>query len=478
MRFSEKWFNPLYFILNDIIKDDNVRMIFVYGGKSSTKTFTISQLLLKELVVKKCSSLAYRKESVTIQDTLKKSFIKALKTLYFQDIVDVFSWHLRHGSNEIHLRGLDSEEKAKGIESYKYVYLDELNHFTLDEFITFNVSLRGIKGQKIFASWNPVDENSWIKKDIIDKNEWIETKYKLPCEHSFVKISADGKIILIKTTYEDNYWIAGSPDGSYGYRDDNLIAEYNKLKELNYNRYRVEVLGEWGKVAKGGEYYNTFMPEKTVQKCEYNPNLPLHISFDFNYVPYNPAGVFQVEIKDNKYIVRMIHEQALTAPGNSVEHVCDALIKKYEGHKKGFILYGDATGKTGTISNKEQLSYIDTIKKKFRGQIFRFPLSNPLNNLRRDFMNKLLNGEIPQIEFLIDPSCRLTIDDFLYTKEDINGGKNKHVVKEGDRTFQKYGHFGDLSEYFLCEAFKSYFSKSNGKSISSGTLEKFNRINV
>jgi hypothetical protein len=54
------------------------------------------------------------------------------------------------------------------------------------------------------------------------------------------------------------------------------------------------------------------------------------------------------------------------------------------------------------------------------------------------------------------------IEDLTYTKQDsVTGAKDKHKVKDSNTgdVYEKYGHFGDNFEYFLCEAFKGYFNK-------------------
>ena len=46
------------------------------------------------------------------------------------------------------------------------------------------------------------------------------------------------------------------------------------------------------------------------------------------------------------------------------------------------------------------------------------------------------------------------INDFMYCKEDAEGGKDKKTVKdENKQSYQPYGHFGDLYEYFLLRCF-------------------------
>ena len=126
--FDKKWFNPLYFIINDLAKDPTIRTILIYGGKSSAKTVSICQFLAKELVVKKASSIAFRKESTSIPTTLKKSFNLAFDGMYLYPVVTKQDRRYVHEKSELVLKGIDDEEKAKGVESYKYLFLDELNH--------------------------------------------------------------------------------------------------------------------------------------------------------------------------------------------------------------------------------------------------------------------------------------------------------------------------------------------------------------
>src|ERR1035437_10131673 len=130
MRFSKLWVNPIFHILNDTLKDSTIRTILLYGGKSSSKTLSICQLLQKELVVHGRSTIALRKESSTIPTTLKESFNLARKLLFLQDIIDVQDRRYIADKGTIVLKGLDDEEKAKGVEGINYILLDELNQFT------------------------------------------------------------------------------------------------------------------------------------------------------------------------------------------------------------------------------------------------------------------------------------------------------------------------------------------------------------
>ncbi len=353
--------NDLFFILNELIKDKNIRTILVYGGKSSSKTISICQLLCKAIFTECANSIAFRKESAIIKTTLKKSFDLAFESMSLNEDIERLEFSYRAYGSEIVLKGLDKDEKAKGIESYKYVYLDELNHFKFEEFEQIKLSLRGIEGQKIFASWNPVSDTSWVKTKLVDKYKWNESEFNLPDEDSFVKISECGSAVLIKTTYLDNYWIVGSPMGNYGFRDENLIREYDELKKSDPRSYQVNVLGEWGTIQNDAPFFYSFNESENYieSKLEYKSGY-LDISFDFNISPCTL-------IIGNEYkVIDLILADANTIKGISpLEAVCRLFKKKYIDSgkviKQRIRITGDASGNAGTADRKENESFYTSI---------------------------------------------------------------------------------------------------------------------
>ena len=464
LRFKKNWFNPLYFILEDLFKDDSIRTILVYGGKSSAKTVSIAQQLVKECIANRSNTIAFRKESTSIPTTLKKSFNLAIDKMYLNPAYEIQDRkYVCDKGSEIVLKGLDDQEKAKGVESYKFLYFDELNHFEREEWEQANLSLRGIKGQKMIASWNPVDENSWVKTDLVDKHEWKETKYVLPCENSFVRISGNGKLILIKTTFEDNYWIAGSPDGSYGYRDSNLISEYELLKSISYNSYKVNVLGEWGKTVFGGEFLKCWKSERHVGEVKYNPTLAIHLVFDENVNPFFPCGIFQ--IGENQKDIFLIHAIALKNPDNTVKSMCREIIRKLRewGHKEAVYIGGDSTSQKEDVKQEKGHDLFRLIMTELSDYSPRRSVatSNPSIRMSADFFNLILESEYMGIKFLADKSCRVAIADYENTKEDKNGKVDKKTVTDPVTkvSYQPYGHFVDLTRYFICFRFSSEYQQ-------------------
>lgn len=478
IRFSRKWFNPLYFILNDLVKRNSIRTILIYGGKSSAKTVSICQQLAKEAIVHSASTIAFRKESSIIKTTLKKSFNLAIDSMRLGPGFDRFEFFYRSQEAEIILKGLDHDEKAKGIESYMYVYLDELNHFLQSEYEQFQLSLRGIEGQKILASWNPVDENSWVKA-LVDSYTWTdmpEAQFKLPCENSFVRISECGKVVLIKTTYEDNYWIVGSPCKTYGYRDENLIAEYIALRSKNNNSYKVNVLGEWGKVEFGGEFLKCWRSEKHTGVHPYDPKQAVYLYFDENVNPYFPCGFFQVG-KD-QMSPRLVHIIAAENPNNTVRWICREITRKLTEwmHTEHVYVGGDATSQKDDVKQEKGHDLFALIIKELKDfkPIRRTVASNPSVRVSADFFNSILEGNIKGLSFGVDASCRKAILDYENTKEDKNGHVDKKTVTNHKTgvSYQPWGHFVDLTRYFLVNTYATEYErfKRGGKAFEGAVF--------
>jgi PBSX family phage terminase large subunit len=470
VRLSKKWFNPLYFIINEILKDSSIRTVLVFGGKSSSKTVSICQSLVKESLINNASTVALRKESTSIPTTLKKSFSLAIDSMYlYPAFLKQDRRFLCDNGSEVVLKGIDSEEKAKGVESYKYLFLDELNHFEQGEYEQFQLSLRGIEGQKIFAAWNPVDENSWVKTELVDKHEWFDTQWKLPCEHSYVKKSGNGKIVLIKTTYEDNYWIAGSPCRTYGYRDENLIAEYNAMMKTNDNKYRVNVLGEWGKVTYGGEILKKWQSERDVIDAQYNKDLAIYLSFDENVNPYFPCGIFQVG--EDQKSARMIGCITAKNPNNTVRGICNEIkhLLKQWNHKGNIYITGDATSQKEDVKQEKGHDLFRILQQELReyNPIIKIGASNPSVLTSTDFFNSILDYNAQGIEFKVDKTCRMAISDFENTKEDKNGKVDKKTVTDPNTkvSYQPYGHIFDLTRYFLVNVFNAEFIRFQGNNV-------------
>jgi hypothetical protein len=181
-------------------------------------------------------------------------------------------------------------------------------------------------------------------------------------------------------------------------------------------------------------------------------------------VPYNSASIWQITGLNNVWYISCIDEIALQNPRNSTEEVCEEFAMRYPNHKSGVFYYGDASGKARSTMNKDYKHHYEIVAFKLRRYLVngsdRTLMKNPSIIKRRDFMNLVLEEKLP-IVFRIDESCRYMIADFMYTKQALDGTKDKHIVtdKESGEKYQKYGHFGDNTEYLMVELFKDYYDR-------------------
>ena len=80
IQYKKNWFNPLYFVILELMKR-GVNEFYIYGGKSSSKTITIGQIIAQLCIENNQSAICFRKVGGTIKTTLKESFKVSVKRL-------------------------------------------------------------------------------------------------------------------------------------------------------------------------------------------------------------------------------------------------------------------------------------------------------------------------------------------------------------------------------------------------------------
>ena len=231
-------------------------------------------------------------------------------------------------------------------------------------------------------------------------------------------------------------------------------AYLDNLKNLPTFEYMVFVEGNWDiQLKTGGEFYKCFEIDLHVKHTTYNPNLPLHISWDDNVNPYLPCGIFQIEGKE----LRMIDEITGKSPNNTVKSVCAEISRKYQGHKNGMFIYGDATANKQDTKLEHGYNFYRLILdylKEFVPQN-RVTASNPSVVMRGNWINTIFEKELGGIKFIIGENCKVAISDLIGLKEAPDGTKLKEMATDPitKGRFQKIGHFSDLFDYICCTAF-------------------------
>lgn len=461
VKYRQEWFGPIFFHLRHYIRVPTIRRVLVYGGKSATKTFSILQLLSIRCPIEKCNALAFRKEQSRIKDTLKPGFSKAISTTRMKGAWSEFDFKFRTTfSNELVLHGLDNKDKIKGIESFKYLLFDELDQFAEQEIMDAEASLRGMPEQKLFGTWNPIDETHWIKK-MLDALEWDDLPNMIEdnemsklSDDSFVRLSKDGRTLLIKTNYHDNPWVTGAyytnstgvPE-FYGYRDEALIDYYEGMKVKDEQWYNVNVRGDWGIRDKNKKFAYAFQESKHVKNfvplliakhgVPYHPKHIIYLTFDFNVNPITCTAA-------QSYGGITFFFKCFQLTNSNTYALCD-LIKAYFKPGMMFIVTGDASGKNRSTQAPDNLHNYLIIKNKFHllSQQIKVPNANP----RVEDNQVLVNSVLFNAEIWIQPGadyCAPLIYDLNYVE--VN---EKKEIKKDRSSSKKYADFLDNFRYLI-----------------------------
>lgn len=283
----------------------------------------------------------------------------------------------------------------------------------------------------ILATCNPA--NNWIKQRVFDK--WKNG-------------SLPSSWLYIPSKITDNPY---------------LTDEYRE-NLLNMPRYQYEVFveGNWDIQLKvGGEFYKCFEIEKHIGVVKYDPTLPIHLSWDDNVNPYLPAGIFQIIKKSAGYDIVMIDEIAGVTPNNTVKAVCNEFKRRYPSHNAGLFVYGDATANKEDTKMEKGYNFYRLILdelKQYKPQN-RVTLHNPSVVMRGNWINTVLEKEIGNIRVIIGENCKKAINDFILLKEAADGTKLKEMETDPKTKvrYQKVGHFTDLFDYVMVQAFATQF---------------------
>lgn len=498
MILNYKLFNPLFFFLLMLMQNKTIRNIIMYGGSSSGKTYSVAQAILIFTLWEGTNTLVMRKVGASIRDTVYQDFKTAADQL---GITHLFKFNdgnkiitcLQNNARVV-FKGLDDAEKIKGLSSFKRVVLDELSEFDETDYKQIRLRLRGIEGQQIIGTFNPIKETHWIKKKVFDKQKWHDIPMEvvidgqlIPEELTKVKsikmneprimmhkrtgemIEHAPDTVVIQTTYLNNFWVVGSPDGTYGYYDEQCIATFEYDREHDPDYYNVYALGEWGVIRTGSEFFGSFNRGNHVAETVYDPSLPVHLSVDSNVLPYISISFWQIAIDSSHKQIRQIDEICAESPNNTVRKAARLTAKRLQamGVCK-VILHGDASTRAANNIDDEKRSFhdlfIDTLQKEGIEVEDKVSNRNPSVPMSGEFINAIYDNNLPGISIIIGENCHMSTEDYMSVQKDVNGGILKTKVKNKItmQTYEEHGHISDTKRYVVVDMLhEEFFAFSN-----------------
>lgn len=514
MQVNPKKLNPLGYHLMKLMQDKSIRHIILYGGSSSGKTYSVAQMVLIFTLWEGTSHIVMRKVGASIKDSIYQDFVTAAsqlgisKMFKFSDAVKTIKC-LTNGARIV-FKGLDDSEKIKGLSSFKRVVMDEWSEFDEEDFKQIRLRLRGMEGQQLIYTFNPIRETHWIKKNVFDRQEWHDISMEIelggkpvPKELTVVKSMKmnssreimnkrtgemelhDPDTVVIQTTYLNNFWVIGSPDGKYGYYDEQCIAtfEFDRLNDPDY--YNVYALGEWGVIRTGSEFFGSFNRGKHCAEVKYNPSLPIHISVDSNVLPYITCTYWQIDIAE-KTTIYQLDETLATSPNNTVRKAAKLVANRLrELAPQKVYIHGDASTRASNNIDDQKRSFldlfIDTLNKEGIEVEDKVSTKNPSVPMSGEFINAIFDSMLPGYEIVIGEQCNTSIEDYLAVQKDVNGAILKTKVKNKTtmQTYEEHGHISDTFRYIVTDLLRDEFLRFSNRRkrnlyAKDGTIHFFN----
>lgn len=510
MEINFKKLNPVGFYLMRFLQDLTIRFIILFGGSSSGKSYSVAQIILIFTLWEGSNTLVMRKVGASIRDSIYQDFKTAADQLgitnlfRFSDGVKTITC-LSNGARIV-FKGLDDSEKIKGLSSFKRVVLDEESEFEEEDYKQIRKRLRGMVGQQIITTFNPIKETHWIKTQIFDKEKWHDIPKtveiagrELPPQLTDVKSirmnepksilnprtkeieEHPSDTVVIQTTYLNNFWVVGSPDGTYGFYDEQCVADFERDRLNDPDYYNVYALGEWGVIRTGSEFFSSFNRGVHTGVCEYDPTLPVHISVDSNVLPYISITYWQIALEGDKKHIRQIGETCADSPNNTVRKAAKLVAKRLHellcttrpiavrgtprpvAHNTKVYLHGDASTRAANNIDDEKRSFhdlfIDTLQKEGIEIEDKVSNKNPSVPMSGEFINAIFDKTFPGMEITIAEDCKVSTEDYMSVQKDVNGGILKTKVKNKItmQTYEEHGHISDTFRYVVVDMLREEF---------------------
>lgn len=285
------------------------------GGYGSGKTFCGS--LLGLMLARKypgCRGLVGAKEYELVKNTTLQSYFEHLEVMGYVRDRD-FKYNkidkkitLSNGS-EILFKGLDDPEKFKSLNLH-WAEIEEASQISDNSFKQLIGRLRNTNKKaswgdfrfRLFGHTNPQPNKGWIYKRFVENPK-------------------------------ENYRLIIAPTSNNIYLPKHYIESMKDEYDPEY--YRINVLGEFGNYSSGLVVKG--FSEDNEKIIEYNKDLPLYLTCDFNVDPMCWCLAHRDDV--NVYFF-----DELVVENTSTQACIEEFIRRYPDHRAPIVICGDASG--------------------------------------------------------------------------------------------------------------------------------------
>lgn len=253
-------------------EDSSVRFILNVGGSRSSKTYSLSQLIIiKCLQNPNYVVSVVRKTFPTLRATVMRDVITVLKEMNIYDIKNhnkTENLYKFDNGSFIQFFSCDDEQKLRG-RQHDIVWCNEANELDFEDFQQLNMRTR----DKMIFDYNPSDLFTWLNDLLLRDNA-----------------------VNIHSTYLDNPFLT-----------EPQKKEIEALKDIDENYYKIYALGLQA-IAKS----TIFTHWKTTDVIPERAKNNFKVGIDFGYT--HPTSIVKVyNWEDELYVEQLLLESRMTA---------------------------------------------------------------------------------------------------------------------------------------------------------------------
>lgn len=383
---------PIY---QPYVEDYSYRYNVYWGGRGSGKTKFIMQKLMIKGLKEKRLILLMRKETNKLRDSVWKELLEIIEdfklTPYFTINKTEFRATCNINGTEFKCLGLDEPEKIKGFAGMSDVFMDEITAFNEEDIELIDGTLRSTGYElplQMYFAFNP-----------ISKVNFVYTYF------GFDTGITPPDTFILHSTYLDNPHL-----------DESYLKRMDNMKERNYNRWKIEALGEFVTLDK-----LVFQNWKSEEFNYAEIKGQLICGLDFGFI--NDISAFVASILDEKnkriYIFKEWGDTGKT--NQELAKIIESL-----GFAKSIIIADSAEKKS-----------IEEIKRAGVNRI-RASVKGP---------DSIMHGiqALQNYEIIVHPSCTGIITEL----ENYSWQKDKKTNEYINKPIDAFNHFIDALRYSL-----------------------------
>lgn len=344
--FDNEVYYPAYYT--------KARYIHGYGGRGSGKSADLGGKypVVHLSCLPFCRFLGVRQVYNTLRGSMLQEIIDYIQKWklgkYFKITKSPMMILHKETGNFMRFAGMDKPESIKSLADPTHILFEEAFHIK-DEagFNKIDDSVRtpliADEKQKIIFIYNPDNKDHFLY------NNWFDPEF----ENQFKEVREDS--LIINTTYKDNKFLSKK-----------VGQRYERIKNSDKQRYKVDVLGKWGSLLTQGAFYNAFnydyQVRTGVKQNNYDRLAPLHITFDFNVEPYVSLIANQIYFDEatGELEIAAIDEICLTDTNRmgKVAETMKEFLKRYKNHIGNVVVYGDRSGHSRKTTGKTDFATV------------------------------------------------------------------------------------------------------------------------